>query len=212
MAVTRVSSQIANGNTLTMPSHQEHDLLIAVVYRHDSTTAPTEVSGWSLLASSSGNSNILRLYCKVAAGSSETFGTWTNATQVAAVVYRSDADKLLDIASTNTGGAASTSVTYPSITGREIHNSNAFFLGAVGLRVNSSDGNTSPSGMTNIINVAGASDGELAVHDTNAEQGSWSSTTFTASVSVTYRTVVISVLETAHPVPSGGGESAYGSY
>jgi hypothetical protein len=213
MAVIRHSSTIANGDTLTMPSHQEHDLLIAIIYRHDSTTAPTDASGWKLLTSSSSNSNHIRVLCKVAANGSETFGTWTNATQVACVVYRSDASLLLWTASTNSGGGTTTSVTYNTVTAREIHNSSAFFVGAVGLRLNDSDGDTAPSGMTNIVNIAGVSDGELAVHDTNAEVSNWSATTFTASGSVVHRTAVVSVLETMHPVPTGGGgEYFYGSF
>jgi hypothetical protein len=214
MAVIRHSSTIANGNTLTMPSHAKHDLILAIIYRHDSVTEPTVPSGWRLRQASTGNSNGLWIYEKSAASGSESFGTFTNATQVAAVVYRSDNDLLLTAAASNSAGQnSSTTVSYPLLNAFNLGNINSFVIGAVGIFVNSSDGDTAPTGMTNIVNIAGASDGELAVHDTNAEVGSWSATSFTASEAIRSRSITIGVQETDHPVPTGGGgEFFYGSF
>jgi hypothetical protein len=206
MAVTRVSSQIANGATLTMPSHAQYDLAIAIVYRFDSITEPTVPSGWRLRQSSTGNSNGLWIYERDMTSGSESFGTFTSASQVACVVYRSDASLLLTCAgSASTGQNSSTTINYPALGVGPLGNQNSFVLGAAGIAVNSSDGQTAPSGMTNITSVAGTSDGELTVHDTNAEVTSWTSTSFTASGAVKSRSITIGIQETVHPVPSGGG-------
>jgi hypothetical protein len=214
MAVIRVSSAIANGDTLTMPSHQEHDLIIAVIYRHDSTTAPTEVSGWRFRQSRAVGSSSIRLYDKVAASGSETFGTWTNATQVAAVVYRSDADLLLCCVGGGVASGTSTAITYSGVgTSTGMSNVNSYVLGTAGVRSNSSDAEGAPSGMTNIVSIAGTSDGELTVHDTNAEVANWNTTAFTASTTEVYNSITIGIQETDHPVPTGGGgEFFHGSF
>jgi hypothetical protein len=213
MAVIRHSSTIANGDTLTMPSHQEHDLLIAIIYRHDSTTAPTVPSGWRLRNERRNNSSGIGVYEKVAANSSETFGTWTNATQVAVVVYRSDSAKLLSICGTTNSIGTSTAINYAGLSLLVLGNVNSFVLGTAGIRSNSSDAEGAPSGMTNIVNIAGTTDGELTVHDTNAEVALWSATAFTASTSEVFNSVCIGIQETDHPVPTGGGgEYFYGSF
>jgi len=204
MAVTRVSSQIAEAETLTMPTHQQYDLAVAFAYRHNSVTEPTVPSGWRLRQASTGNSNGLWAYEKALASNANTFGTFTGATMVAVVVYRSDADKLITCGATNfTGQNSSTTVNFPAITNVNIGNINAFFLGAVGIDINSSDGNTAPSGMTNVVNLAGGSVAELAIHDTNAEATSWTSTSFTASGAIKSRSITLSVFETSHPEPTG---------
>jgi hypothetical protein len=192
-----------------MPSHQAGDLIIAIIYRHDSTSSPSIPSGWRFKGSRNGTTSNIRLYEKVAENSSETFGTWTNATQVAAVVYRSDASKLLTSTGYAVSSGTSTAINYTSLSNSLLGEVSSFVLGAAGVKSNSSNAEGAPSGMTNIVNVAGTTDGELTVHDTNAEVSNWSTTSFTASTSEVFASLTIGIQETQHVVPTGGSPSSY---
>lgn len=207
MAITRISSQIAaDAATLSMPSHAANDLLVAIIYRHDSTTAPTAVAGWKLRNSTNANSNYLAIYTKIATSGAETFGTWTNATDVAVAVYRSGSGKYaLSSGSNSAGGSATTTINYAAIGANNLGTKDSFILGAVGIRTTGSNADTAPSGMTQFANASGATAGELAVHDTAAEVASWSSTNFTASSSVTYRSLTLGIQETEFDIPASGG-------
>jgi len=205
MAVTVVSSQFANGNSLTMPSHQPGDLLIAIAHRNASITIPTEPAGWFTHLTVGSNIQGVRLASKYAASSSESFGTWTNAEQVLVVVCRSDDGKGVYLNATITGGANSTtSIAYPALAFNNVANNSTMFFGFLGVKVNDSDADTAPSGMTNIGSLAGVSAGEIALHNTTPAT-SWSAATFTASTSVDYRTIVFGVTETQFDLASGGG-------
>ena len=77
-------------NTATMPTHQTGDLIILWCFRDGSTAAPTPPLGlgWLAITSRTGTSCSSRFYYKIAASSSETVGTWTNATTTLVQVYR----------------------------------------------------------------------------------------------------------------------------
>jgi len=205
MAVTRVSSAIADSDTLTMPSHQQHDLLIAIIFRTTGTGETTVPSGWRLRVNRSTYGSF-RVYDKVAASGSESFGTWTNATQVAVIVYRSNADKLLTtINGAVASGASSAIINYSAVGNLGLMLTNSFIVGCAGVMLNNTDAEVAPVGMTNIASVAGGSAGELVVHDTNGEVASWSSTNVDISPSSNYQAITFGIQETAHPVPTGGG-------
>lgn len=76
-------------DSVTMPAHQAGDLIVAFAFRDGSTTLPTLPAGWtSRLAPTGANSCSMRLATKIAASSSETSGTWTNATSLIVLVLR----------------------------------------------------------------------------------------------------------------------------
>lgn len=82
-----IAAQSAAANTLTMPDHETGDLFLGFAFNRTNTTIPTGVSGWKW-GSEASTSCAYLVACKVAASNSETFGTWTNATDVAVLVYR----------------------------------------------------------------------------------------------------------------------------
>ena len=86
-SITRIGS--ATGvNSATLPAHVAGDLIIAFVFRRNSTVLPTLPAGWTSLTTQTGFSNSARLAYKIAASSSETSGTWTSATASIFLVYR----------------------------------------------------------------------------------------------------------------------------
>ena len=88
MAISLISSEHATDVTLTMPSHQVGDVIIASAYRSNNLP-PTTPTGWLTIERGGAGGIAWATGFKVATGSSETFGSWTNANEVFAQVYRS---------------------------------------------------------------------------------------------------------------------------
>lgn len=87
-AIALVSSSSGNGNTITMPTHATGDRLLMWAFRGGSIVAPTPPAGWTSVVIGGGSGCSGLVGTKVAASSSETSGTWTNATQLIVLVYR----------------------------------------------------------------------------------------------------------------------------
>ncbi len=87
MAITRVGTGTASTTTVTLPTTQAGDLCIIFAYRA-TTTAPALPSGWTSILTKSGTACSCRVGYKYATGASTTSGTWTNAIELIAHVYR----------------------------------------------------------------------------------------------------------------------------
>ena len=72
-----------------MPSHRPGDLFLLHAVRTASATPPSLPAGWTDLGSTGANGISARIGYKVAATSSETIGTWTNADILTLGIYRS---------------------------------------------------------------------------------------------------------------------------
>jgi surface protein len=107
----------AEGTTsATLPAHQASDLILAFAFRSGSTAATTLPAGWTSIATVGANTTHGRLAFKIAESSSETSGTWTDATRVIFQVYRNaePANITFDaLRSTVTG--SSTTVSYNAV-------------------------------------------------------------------------------------------------
>lgn len=81
-------------DTATMPTHQSGDFILVFAYRDGSATSPTPPTGYTHTpytggsSGSGGNLNSSVIGHKYAISSSETVGTWTNATSTLVHVYR----------------------------------------------------------------------------------------------------------------------------
>lgn len=209
MAISYISSASANAATLTMPTHQLGDLFVLAVFRNASNTQPTGVAGWFPAFSAAGSgTNVLGVYLKYAASSSDTSGTWTNADHIAVAVYRCAnfiiAGRIvLTVFST-------TSVVYGSASGHVGNTISSRYVGIAGIRVNDSDLQTAPTGMTHRVGTVGASAGELVMHDTNGEQDGWSATTYvlTAGSSFAGKAAVVEIMDSGIAIPASGGIGA----
>lgn len=82
------SSAIAQGNSVTMPTHEAGDLIIGFACRSTQNFSITVGGTWGASVSSTTNNVRWAIAYKFASNSSETFGTWTSATVCAAIVIR----------------------------------------------------------------------------------------------------------------------------
>jgi hypothetical protein len=86
--ITRIGASVAAATTITIPAgHQVGDFIVIYAFRN-ALVAPTLPAGWTNQTSESTGASSFRLAWKQATSSSETSGTWTNASQLAVVVYR----------------------------------------------------------------------------------------------------------------------------
>lgn len=170
MAISYVGGQVGV-NTLTIPTHQVGDLIIAFAYRDGSTTAPTVPSGWTVIGSASGGNQNSSVACyKIAQSTSETFGTFTNATSVLCHVYRG----AKDVGGENSNGGQSTTVNYPAVT-MQVADGSSWVVGFAGHRSTNTNLQNPPSGMVLRTPVQDATD-EAAGFDTDGGVTGWSST------------------------------------
>jgi hypothetical protein len=97
-----------------MPTHAIGDLIMVYAYRSGSTTAPTTPasSGWNLVCTATGSTNIGILSVKIATTTAEVTGTWTNATGIDIIVVSGHAG----MGASATGTGASATITYPALT------------------------------------------------------------------------------------------------
>lgn len=82
-----IDAASAAATSITMPTHQAGDLLIAFAAR-SSTLLPTIPAGWTTKISSTAGNYRNVLASMTAASSSEVSGTWTSAATLAIVVLR----------------------------------------------------------------------------------------------------------------------------
>jgi hypothetical protein len=201
MSITRVSHAIANGGTLTLPSHQPGDLIIGVAWRHDGSTLGVYLSGGRTIRSLQALGYSMSVREKIATSSSETFGTSTDATQVGAIVYRHT--NYLTGGSTNASNGTTDTLSYGVIApGSNIEqNLDRWYVGIGAYRANNTSAIAAPTNMTTIANIQGTSDGCLVLHDTNALISSaWSNQTVAGTSLQAWRTLVFEIFDTRVPV------------
>jgi len=201
MSITRVSHAIANGDTLTLPSHQPGDLIIGVAWRHDGSSVGGHLSGGRTIRAITALGYGISVREKIATSSSETFGTATDATQVGAIVYRHT--NYLTGASNNASNGTTDTLTYGVIAAaaNTEQNLDRWYVGIGAYRANNTSAIAAPTNMTTIANIQGTSDGCLVLHDTNALISSnWSNQTVAGTSLQAWRTMVIEIFDTRIPV------------
>ena len=205
MAISATAAA-ANGDSITIPTHQAGDLIVLAVYRNTSTNLATVATGWAANEGRGANTNSMMIATKFAASSGETSGTWTNATQLGCWVLRGSVG-LLSIGNVFGFGGTSGSgnnINYPSLFVAST-TTNQWILAAAGHRSIDTDIETAPSGLTFRAGVVGTSAGELALHDSDGNLDTWSSTNYTLTTGTSggYRTAILQVCESDH-LPAGG--------
>lgn len=208
--MTTFVGAIAGTNTATLPSHQAGDLIIGFAYRDGNTTAPSLPAGlgWTSIYNATGaNSNSHRVVWKIAAGSSETTGTFTNATTAIFHVYRPGSGNTLSVGDHQPGSGSGTTITYTALTLQGAANT-SWVAGFAGHRSTNTSLGTAPGGMTNRVNPQDATD-EGAGHDTNGTVASWSSTNVSVGgTSSGWRSHTIEIVENIPPAISAHPQNA----
>lgn len=191
MAISFIG-QATGTNTATMPAHAAGDLIVVFAYRDGSNTAPTLASGYTSWHTAGVNTNSCVVGYKIAASSSETVGTWTNATSTIVHVYRATGT-ISAGAAAGTGSTAAT-VTYPALTLQDAGGA-SWVVAFAGHRQINVALETPPGAMVNRSSVLDATD-EAAGHDTNGGVTSWASTNVAVGgTSSGWRTVVLEIKE-----------------
>lgn len=211
MAISRVGAANAEAASIALPAHQVGDLIALFIYRIGSTVAPTAPSGWDVLTGPTGaNSMNRQVAFKWAQSTSETSGTWTNATMIDAVVYRSNLGLVVPGNVSSVINAASLALTFPALGLRDAGGT-AWVVGSACTSSTDNDIETPPTGFTAIQNRVGAS-GETALYDTNAGVSSFSSITRTMSGTAgNLARMHFELLELPYSVSGSGGRSLINS-
>ena len=208
MATSFVGATGAEANTLSMPSHQASDLIIGMATRYSSSVIPTLPAGWFYLAERA-NVNRCAVYgFRLAANSSETFGTWTNAELVAVGVWRDGTNFIVPGAYAGYSQASGTVCRFEDLLVNTAANiskqrASSWVAGFAGSSLNSLAIETPPTGMTNRVSVAGASVGEIAIHDTNGDV-TWATQTVTLGSASALQTFTVELWDTGISKAAGG--------
>lgn len=169
--ITRVGANSAQGATITIPAgHRVGDVIIMFAFRDGSVTNPTIPSGWTNITNTTdGTSCSVSMGWKIATSTSETSGTWTNATGLVCHVYRGQQNIrsltpfgtiTATIGSTNTITFGARALAASGVTG------SSWFLGFIGHSTADTTIETAPTNMQMTTNSVGAS-AEEAGFDTN---------------------------------------------
>jgi hypothetical protein len=186
--LTRCTPVAATSCTLlvTLPTNT---FMVAIAYNGASVTAPTTPTGWTVIQSTTGNTNALKVAWKFSAGGETNCGTWTNATISDCEVYQDSsgheagwitASTLGGIISTatpsgSTGTTASTTLSYGTFTLQNpLSTSWVACAGAASGATAGAD--VAPTGMTL---RSGTTLVNYAYSDTNGNVSTWSTQTVT---------------------------------
>lgn len=204
MTISRVGFASANGTSLTLPTHQAGDLIMVAAFRDGYTAGGlTAPNGWNFVTNRTAGQFNLILAFRSAATASEVSGTWTGATQIIAVVYRHSTD-VLCIANQSVASAVSSTISYVAFTTASTV-TDRWAVGVVGCILNTQAIESSPTGMANVTSVAGASTGELAWHDSDANIAWTTTRTVSIATSTQHGEIVAEIVSTGIAKASGGG-------
>jgi len=172
MAISRIGSATVQATSITIPAHQTGDLIFIFAGRTNTTPA-TVPSGWVQMGSGGANGVSTNSGWKIAKSSSETSGTWTNASVLICAVYRADTGILALSTAANGSTATGTSVSFPSLTNGLVYRAGSldnWYLG-IAMQLNSANSlETAPSGMANVAVESSSGVWKAVLHDTNASQ------------------------------------------
>lgn len=163
MAISLVGTAVGT-TSATPPAHQAGDAFIVFAFRDGSTTRPTIPSGAGYVEANGGGANTCSAtVCgKYAASSSETVGTFSNATSVILVVLRG-VDLSTIFGGVNLSTGSSSTITYPSVTPQRTDGT-SWILCFAGHRSADVAIETVPTGLTLLTSVSDATDEAAAFY------------------------------------------------
>ena len=204
MTISRVGTAAANATSVALPAHQAGDLIIVAAWRDGYTATPlAAAAGWPLITLRSAGQFTFAIAAKIATSAAEVSGTWTGATQIIAAVYRHSANHLV-VGQVTGANAGSSTINYPgfaqasAVTDRWA----VAFAGAI---LNTTDIETAPTGLANVTSIAGASAGELVLHDSGANIAWTTNRTVTINTSTQHGENVFEVVDSGVPKAAVGG-------
>ncbi len=211
MAISRVGSGSTQATTITIPSHQPGDMIVISANRN-SSTLPTVPAGWVAYSVSSGIAATV-VGWKIATSSSETSGTWTNASSLHVAVYRGNAGILSISSAMSVGSGSAANVPYNALANGLVYRPGVldnWYIGAA-IQLNSTNSlETAPSGFTNVSFESSAGVFKSVYHDTAASQlSNWVSASTTNVTAAAWSSRVIQLFEFNATAFGGGGGGSY---
>ncbi len=147
-----VVAAAGSGTTIAIPTHASGDYIFIAAYRDGNNNTATVPAGWTALSPTGlvgSNTNTLVLAYKVAASSSETSGTWTNASGLMVAVVKAAGAGPLGLGNdSNITEANSTTVSAAALTLANT-NGHSVVLHFAGHRNTDPNPATPPAGMSN---------------------------------------------------------------
>ena len=209
MAISRVGFASALATSIAIPSHQAGDIIVISAGRN-TATAPTVPSGWITQVATGASEVSNAIAWKMAKSSSETSGTFANASVLQCAVYRASAGILVVSSAAGVQAATSATINYANVVNGLSYRPGVldnWYIGAA-IQLNSTNSlETPPTGMANVMVDSSAGVWKAAYHDTNASQlSSWSATNVgPLATSAAYISRVIQLFEFDGPAFGGGG-------
>ncbi len=208
MTISLQGSADANATSVAIPTHAVNDTLLFLVFRDNSTASPAIPSDCVVLYQQAvGGAGYLITAYKIAKTTTETSGTWTNASHVLVTVFRPDANSLALPEYLSTQSATSATVTFAAQATGTLR-TNAEDLAVVGFvaQRNSANDLTQPPGtMVNIRSGGNGSTYQVAANWDDARTTAWASANITVATSALYRTAVIGLSQVTFTSSGGGG-------
>lgn len=165
MKILNIGASAVAGTSITIPgTYQAGDVIILFAFNSGAATAPTTVAGWTSIGSSTLNGAGSRLAWKLATSNSEVSGTWTNATDIACVVYRNQSTATTPVKNVGSNMNNNTSVLWQTVAMSRRGTSWIVSLGAIKSIDTAIE--TGPSILTNRADNVGATS-ETVAFDTN---------------------------------------------
>lgn len=177
-AITRVGTSTASATTITCPTHSIGDFLLIAGVRA-SATAATVPSPFSVVQTGSvATATAVSLVAgyKIATSTTDTSGTWTNASNLVCHVYHPGAGTTILVGQHASSTSTTATITYPALTLADSTSGNSWIVGLAGASNITQNLAVAPTGMTNESTLVGAAN-SIAGADTTAGVSSWTSQT-----------------------------------
>jgi hypothetical protein len=208
MAISLIASDETTGTSITIPTHQINDTLLFFVYRDGATGAPTIPSDCQVVHQSVvGSFGYIIAAYKIATTTSETSGTWTNASHIAVMIFRGAADTLVLPEAFATNSTSTTTVTFGAQLAGSLrtNQSDLAVVGTVAQRNIANAIGTAPGAMVNILTGGDGANYQIATHWDDARTTAWANTSITLTNAALNRTQVLGLFEQAYtPTGSSG--------
>ena len=207
MTIALQANSSALATTVSLGTHAVRDLIVIHASNHGSATLPTKPdSSWitSYSASVAGGS-VLVAY-KHAQTTSETSGTWTNATHLFATIWRGGTNTLVVPEFVSTNSSITATINYAAQTAGTVK-TDAANMALLAYVLNSNTSNTllAPGATIDLQSATDGSTWQAKQYYQLNRTATWASTSVSQATSAFYRSLMLTLIESdLYGISSGG--------
>jgi hypothetical protein len=204
IALQANSSALAT--TVSLGTHAVRDLIIIHASNHGSSTVPTKPSGWVTGYSASVAGGSIVVGYKHAQTTSETSGTWTNATHLFATIWRGGTNTLVVPEFISTNSSTTATINYAAQAAGTVKTDAAnMALLAYVLNSNASNTLAAPGATTDLQSATDSSTWQAKQYYQLNRTATWASTSVGQTTSAFYRSLMLTLIESdLYGISSGG--------